>query len=109
MVWSAPLETTNLIVTSVSPATANLSWDAQDVSAGPGTTYDLVSGTLGPGPGVNFAGASCRQSAGPASYSDGNPDPAIGFGYWYLSRARNGCGVGTYGTSARDTTIPPCP
>jgi|GEM_PF-3536730 len=107
LVWSAPVEATNLILTAVLPA--DLSWDSQSVLSGPGTVYALVSGLLGPGAGVSFPVASCLQGAGPAFYSDGRPNPAVGTVYWYLARATNSCGVGTYGTVARDTGIPACP
>jgi hypothetical protein len=107
LVWSAPVEATNLILTTVLPA--DVSWDSQSVLSGPGTVYALVSGLLGPGAGVSFPAASCLQGAGPASYSDGRPDPAVGTVYWYLARATNSCGAGTYGTAARDTGIPACP
>ncbi len=105
LVWQSPLEVTNLTVTSP----ADVAWDSQSVSAGPETTYDLVSGSLGPGAGVLFSASSCLQPAGPASYADGRPDPALGESFWYLSRAANSCGVGTYGSPARDSAIPPCP
>jgi hypothetical protein len=98
---------TNLTVTDTNPA--NLAWDSQSVSAGPETTYDLVSGSLGPGAGIVFSAASCLQPNGPASYADNRPDPALGESFWYLSRAANSCGVGTYGSAARDSAIPPCP
>ncbi len=106
-VWLPPSETTNLTLTTVSPA--NPTWDSQAAFAGPETTYDLVSGDLGPGNGIAFGSAACLQSSGPASFSDSRPDPGLNLGFWYLSRARNSCGVGTYGTVPRDTTIPPCP
>jgi hypothetical protein len=107
MVWSAPAETTNLTLTATSPA--DPTWDSQSALVGPETSYDLVSGIVGPGSGVSFSTASCLQSAGPTSFSDARPDPAVGTSYWYLSRGRNSCGVGTYGSTARDTTIPSCP
>lgn len=107
LVWQSPLEVGNLTIATVSPA--NVAWDSQSASAGPETAYDLVSGSLGPGTGIIFSAASCLQPGGPASYSDGRPDPATGQSYWYLSRAANSCGVGTYGSVQRDTAIPPCP
>jgi hypothetical protein len=107
LVWYAPLEAANLTLTAASPA--NPAWDSQDILVGPETAYDLVSGSLGPGSGVLFTAAVCLQSAGPTSYTDSRPDPPGGQSFWYLSRARNSCGVGTYGSSLRDTGIPPCP
>jgi hypothetical protein len=108
-VWQAPFEVTNLVLTTASPA--NPAWDSQTGLAGPETVYDLVSGTFGPNSGVvSFPAASCLQSGGVAnSFSDARPDPAPGTAYWYLSRGRNSCGTGTYGTVPRDTGIPACP
>ena len=106
-VWSAPSVVTNLNLTTVSPA--DPTWDSQSALAGPETVYDLVSGTLGPGAGVDFTLASCLQAGGPSSYPDNRSGPALGSAFWYLSRARNSCGVGTYGSPARDTAIPACP
>ena len=104
-VWQPPRETSSL--TLVPPAA--LGWDSQDSVTGPGTSYDLTSGSLGPGTGIDFAAAACLQSASLSSGTDPRPDPAAGFAYWYLSRARNSCGVGTYGTVQRDASIPACP
>ncbi|HEV8335120.1 MAG TPA: putative metal-binding motif-containing protein [Candidatus Polarisedimenticolia bacterium] len=108
LVWHVPAEVTNLTLSQASPA--NPTWDSQAVAAGSETTYDLVSGSLSTLSGISFPPATCLQSADPAtSYSDGRPNPASGTGYWYLSRARNSCGVATYGSAARDAEIPNCP
>jgi hypothetical protein len=106
MVWSAPMEVTGLAVSPGIPT--GLSWAGQGVVAGPGTIYDLVSGTVSGSGAMNFPGAACLQSGG-TTYMDARPDPGPGTARWYLARARNSCGVGTYGTSQRDTDIPPCP
>jgi hypothetical protein len=107
LVWHAPLETTNLTLTTPSPA--DPAWDSQLALAGPETTYDLVSGNFGPTSGIAFGSAACLQSSGPPSYSDVRPDPGLNLGFWYLSRGRNSCGLGTYGSVPRDSTIPACP
>jgi N-acetylneuraminic acid mutarotase len=107
LIWLAPEEVTNLRVSTNSPA--DLAWDDQGPLVGPGTTYDLVSGHLMNGAGIDFPGAICLQSSGGSTYSDVRPDPDVGTAHWYLARGRNSCGVGTYGTSQRDTSIPPCP
>ena len=106
-VWLAPVEAANLVLSTSVPTIP--SWDSQDVFAGPGTVYDLVSGSFGSGSGVVFSTASCLQGGGPASYSDIRPDPTLNNAYWYLARGRNSCGTGTYGSAPRDTTIPACP
>jgi hypothetical protein len=30
-------------------------------------------------------------------FTDARPDPNPGYGYWFLVRARNSCGSGSYG------------
>ncbi|MCI0568617.1 MAG: hypothetical protein L0Z52_10620, partial [Acidobacteria bacterium] len=106
-VWLEPFEVTNLNVDPGNPA--NLFWDSQDALAGPATHFDLVSGTLSELPGSGFSSSTCLQGGLGNSYTDARPDPVIGEGYWYLARAVNPCGVGTFGSSARDSSIPPCP
>jgi hypothetical protein len=105
--WSVPGEVSGLTLTIPSPA--DPSWVSQAGAAGPGTNYDLVSGTLGPSAGINFSTASCLQSAAATSYSDSRPGPTAGFAFWYLARARNSCATATYGSPVRDSAIPPCP
>ncbi len=106
-VWFAPVEATNLLVSAASPA--DLTWNDQGALVGPETTYGLVSGTLLDGAGFDLSGAACLQSGGGPTFVDARPDPGVGTAYWYLARARNSCGVGTYGSSQEDTSIPPCP
>ena len=107
-VWLAPAAVTNLAISTSSPA--NPSWDSQALSSGPGTLYDLVSGTMGPvGGTISFATASCLQSSSSTTCSDSRPGPPSGTALWYLTRGRNACGTGTYGSAARDTGIPSCP
>ncbi len=107
LVWRAPGEAVNLIVAAASPAA--ISWDDQGPVVGPATTYDLVSGSLAVPGDFDFPTAACVQTAGPASYDDARPGPSLDTAYWYLARARNPCGIGTYGDSGRDASIPPCP
>ena len=105
--WSPPAVVTGLVLTS--PGPANPSWTSQAGAAGPGTSYDLVSGMLGPSAGVSFSTASCLQSATATSYSDSRSGPTSGFAYWYLARARNSCATASYGSPGRDSGIPACP
>jgi hypothetical protein len=107
LVWQSPGEAMNLMVATASPAA--ISWDDQGPLVGPATTYDLVSGTLTVLGGLEFPAGACLQSAGTAGYSDARPDPDVNTAYWYLARARNSCGTGTYGDPVRDAAIPPCP
>jgi hypothetical protein len=106
-VWFAPLAVTNLGVVGRSPSV--VSWDSQGSYVGTGTVYDFVSGSIMALRTTGFSGASCLQPGGGATYNDARANPAVGNGYWYLSRARNSCATGTYGSTQRDTGIPACP
>ncbi|HEX4824153.1 MAG TPA: VCBS repeat-containing protein [Candidatus Polarisedimenticolaceae bacterium] len=102
-VWNAPREMRRLVASG--KATTTVSWDPQ---SGIGTAaYDLVSGSLTKP--VNFAASICLQSGGGTSYADTRPNPAPGQAYWYLSRGRNSCGTGTWGSAQEDATMATCP
>jgi hypothetical protein len=104
-VWQPPVAVTGL--TLAGSLTTNVSWDSQAIQSGPGTVYDLASGSLTP---LDFNFAECPMLGVPdTSIIDGRPNPDPGTGYWYLPRARNACGTGTYGTPQRDTAIIACP
>jgi N-acetylneuraminic acid mutarotase len=107
LVWSLPVEVSNLEVSAASPT--GLNWASQASMAGPGTRYDLSSGPLLPSGGPDLGSGICLQSSAATTHSDGRPDPEVGSGFWYLVRGRNTCAVGTYGTPLRDAGIPPCP
>jgi len=109
-VWASPQEVTNLTLTTSSPA--NPTWNSQAVEAGWGTNYDLTSGTLNGSGGLNSASATCLLSGSMSTnYNDSRPDPAPGSGFWYLTRAKNSCGVGIYGFASNsvERAIPACP
>jgi hypothetical protein len=106
LVWNGPFEATNLVV---GPENSSLMWDSQNAQAGPGTAFDLSSGTLSGLRASGFSSSTCLQGGGGNSFTDTRPDPVVGEGYWYLTRATNACGVGTFGSSARDSGITPCP
>ncbi len=106
-VWSTPVEVVNLAVGGTSPAW--LIWDDQADLAGPGTSYDLVSGTVPSAGMLDPGAATCLRSSPLTSFEDARPDPPQDAAYWYLVRGRNACGAGSYGTPARDASIPPCP
>jgi hypothetical protein len=72
-----------------------LTWDEQL----DGITYDVVSGQLSdlvPSGGVGAVTCLVNDAAS-ASHTDTQPDPTTGEGYYYLIRAENACGTGTYG------------
>ncbi len=106
-VWSAPAEVQGLTVASIYPT--QLAWDSQSASAGPATRYQIVSGTISTTAGLDFSSGSCLQTSSSTDYTDTRPDPPPRVGFWYLVRARNPCGIGTYGAPYRDQAIPVCP
>jgi hypothetical protein len=106
-VWLSPFEVTSL---SVNPGSStSIVWDDQNVLAGPGTTYNLASGRIADLKGPGFSQSVCLLSGGGNAYTDVRSDPLLGEGYWYLARAANSCGIGTFGSSQRDNGIALCP
>lgn len=75
------------------------------------TGYDLGRGLLSTlRSSQSFASTgnlSCNQPG--TTYSDFNPAPAAGDGYYYLARARTASGTGTWGSAKRDAEIAICP
>jgi len=113
--FGPPVEVPRLRATD--PVTTTLSWDSQAGTAGPGAAYTLVTGDLSRlRPDGGFASA-CTLSRGAAatSVNETRPDPASGSGYYYLVRAENACGDGTFGDGSGtpdprdplDATLPP--
>ena len=110
-----PVEVPRLRAASVVPTTMN--WDPQAATAGPGTAYTIVTGD----PAAlrrdgGFASAcTLRRGLGATSLTDSRPNPPAGSGYYYLVRAENTCGNGTFGDGSGtpdprdplDATLPP--
>jgi len=108
-VWLAPVDVTSLMLSGASGT--SVTWDGQGQLAGPETTYDLASGALpAPGTGFSLVPNTCLLSdSSSTSFVETRPDPANDTGFWYLSRARNSCGTGTYGSTLRDSDVQSCP
>jgi hypothetical protein len=72
-----------------------LSWLGQ----GAGFRYDIAGGDLGSlRANGNESDATCLRNDEPGtSWDDTRPDPAPGSGFYYLVRAQNACGSGSYG------------
>jgi len=107
---------------SVTPSEngVTLSWVGQAAAAGPGTTYDIVTGfgeTLQED--QSYQRASCLANNVPANaYEDTSATPPTDGRRltYYLVRALNSCGAGTFGASgstpnqrASLDTSSPCP
>jgi hypothetical protein len=94
-----------------------LSWTSQGPTAGSGTQYDVVTGTLqGLMADGDYRAATCLVGDWPEAYVDDARTPGSNDGYYYLISAKNSCGVGTFGDSSitpdpRDAldASPPCP
>ena len=79
-----------------------VSWTSAAPTAGSATVHDLASGSLGTWP-VGSGASTCLASGiAAASFVDAST-PAPGSGVWYLVRARNTCGIGTYGFATDGT------
>ena len=88
-----------------------ISWPSVAAQAGAATVYDLSRGSLASLPVAGVAGAislACGISSN--SFVDTAPLPA-GQGVYYLARARNACGLGSWGTSSggQERPVPSCP
>ncbi len=88
------------------------SWNSAIPSSGPATVHDVIRGTLGQFP-IGSGGETClTPPAGIAGSSIVDPTmPPAGGGFFYLVRARNVCGTGTYGfaTGGAERITTTCP
>lgn len=100
---TAPAETQNVLAASKTIYT----WNAT-----PNTTrYDVLRGAVSALPvGPGGADEVCFDDLASATVTDATT-PSPGTGFWYLSRAENACGNGTYGTQKNGTprTSTTCP
>jgi photosystem II stability/assembly factor-like uncharacterized protein len=89
----------------------DLSWSSLASQAGGGTRYDVALGYIGDLPTLGTAAATALV-CGTASRSASDATPlAPGQGVYYLVRARNVCGLGTWGTDSEGTAraVSACP
>jgi len=95
--FEAPVEVPTIRLSGAAPTT--LGWSSQAGTAGSGTTYTLVSGEISALRADGGFDASCTLADGLAAPEmvDTRPDPPRGSGYYYLVRASNACGAGTFG------------
>jgi hypothetical protein len=82
-----------------------LEWPSQKPAFGSATAYDVARGSITELPVGGGAAESCAANgydpvpvAGLVQLADATPDP--GGGLWYLVRATNACGIGTYGSAS---------
>jgi hypothetical protein len=75
-----------------------LNWTAPQAQGGSATVSDVVRGTLSSLP-VGSGVETCLASGSALAQLDDASLPAQGAARWYLARARNACGTGSYGTT----------
>ena len=81
-----------------------LIWESAAPGAGVGTLHDVLRGSLSEFPVGSGGSGTCISSGIAGSTTTDSTMPALGTGRWYLVRGRNGCGVGTYGSTTAGTT-----
>jgi len=97
--FAQPVEVAGLAVSGGTDAT--VTWSSQASTAGNGTLYDLVTGSLGVLRSTGtYSAATCVSSLSSATHSDSTV-PVLGDGSYYLVAAENACGSGGYGDSGQ--------
>jgi hypothetical protein len=86
-------ETRNLRLTDKN----TVAWDAPQVSLGNSPIYDLARGLVSQLPVGGGAAEICLMSGSSQRIMPDPRVPAVGSAFWYLSRCRSSCGVGSYG------------
>jgi len=103
--FAAPAEVSDVDVLAGAPTP--ITWATQTL--GSATSYDVATGLLSAASGtLSFSAGSCLGVDGAPPFTDSRGAPPAGQAYYYMVKARNACGPGTYGTMARDTA-PACP
>ncbi len=106
-VWNAPVDVTPMTITKAPAIT--LGWSVQD----PGTRYDIVDGVVTMlRSDHDFTRATCRaQNISNPSWADSAPGPSASEARYYLVRAKNVCGTGTWGhgSNAQPRVVTVCP
>jgi spore coat protein A len=85
---------------------ASLIWDPIP-GALAGTVYDLARGLVEDLPVGSGGAETCVAEGAVAPPALDAIEPARGGAFWYLVRARNACGTGTYGHAATGAVPPP--
>jgi hypothetical protein len=88
-----PTEIANMLLVA---ETSTITWDSA-AAAGPGTVYDVARGLVSQFPIGTGAAESCFATGIATNTITDSSIPPESDIYWYLARARNACGTGTYG------------
>lgn len=98
--FNAPVEVAGVRVEQGMGPTS-IRFVSQDAQAGASTSYDVVTGSLSDL--VTDAGyddSTCLGNFPDTPAADGSGNPGPGQGKYYLLRAKNTCGTGTYGNAS---------
>ncbi|HEU5181197.1 MAG TPA: VCBS repeat-containing protein [Candidatus Polarisedimenticolia bacterium] len=83
-----------------------LDWNSSVVGSGSGARYDVVQGTLPHlSAGTGSSEVCLANDASERSLTDGLI-PALGTGFYYVVRATNDCGTGTFGSASSGVPRP---
>ncbi len=77
-----------------------LLWDSLASTAGSGTYFQVIRGSLAELPAGSGLSDTCLGSAVFDTALSDPSTPTPGEGLWYLVRGRNACGTGSYGTTS---------
>jgi len=95
--YGLPVEVPTLRVTGAAATT--LGWDSQAPTGGSATSYTVVTGDLSALRASGGFGVACTlaEGLGAPEAVDPRPAPAAGSAFYYLARASNACGNGSFG------------
>lgn len=77
-------------------------WNSAAAGSGTGARYDVVQGLLSQLPPGSRSGETCLANNSPSRTVTDDRNPAAGTGFYYMIRASNTCGTGTYGAGSTD-------
>ena len=83
------------------PGAKLLAWSSERPRSGAGTRYDVLRGDLSELPAGSGPREACLADGTGAETMTEPAAPAVGKGFYYLVRAENACGAGTYGASTQ--------
>ncbi len=95
--FAPPVEVTGLLFDADAQT---LTWDPAGPLAGTGTGHQLLRGLVSGLPVGSGAGETCPVTSTPASTAVDAAVPGEGESFYYLVRAKNSCGAGTYGQTS---------
>ena len=83
-----------------------LDWNSSAVGSGSGARYDVMQGILPHLAAGTGSGEVCLADDAPDPTLTDGMTPALGTGFYYVVRASNACGTGTYGSGSSGAPRP---